>query len=221
MAAVHTFHCIIGWPDNDVTFYDIVTKLKHFPRYWPFVRGMPGEFPSQMPVTRSFDVFFYLPVNKRLSKEPIRRWFETPSRSLWRHYNEWRHICRCGSATVVHAGGNKWAVPRSCPSRDCTLPRRTLYTLPLRTLYRLPRRPVICPRQHMVSCFQQIWYHMQPCMRTANERRRYIVTSSLIGWTHTQNDACIRMHRYTYMQHAYRGWRCNYVYIKYWQKGLS
>ena len=22
----------------------------------------------------------------------------------------------------------------------------------------------------------------------ANERRRYIVTSSLIGWTHTQND---------------------------------
>ena len=27
-------------------------------------------------------------------------------------------------------------------------------------------------------------------MGSANERRRYIVTSSLIGWTHTQNDAC-------------------------------
>ena len=26
------------------------------------------------------------------------------------------------------------------------------------------------------------------CMLSANERRRYIVTSSLIGWTHTQND---------------------------------
>ena len=26
------------------------------------------------------------------------------------------------------------------------------------------------------------------CMRPANERRRYIVTSSLIGWAHTQND---------------------------------
>ena len=25
------------------------------------------------------------------------------------------------------------------------------------------------------------------CMRRANERRRYIVTSSLIGWAHTQN----------------------------------
>ena len=28
------------------------------------------------------------------------------------------------------------------------------------------------------------------CMRPANERRRYIVTSSLIGWAHTQNDPC-------------------------------
>ena len=26
------------------------------------------------------------------------------------------------------------------------------------------------------------------CMRSANERRRYSVTSSLIGWAHTQND---------------------------------
>ena len=30
----------------------------------------PGEFPSQRPVTRSFDVFFDLRVNKRLSKQP-------------------------------------------------------------------------------------------------------------------------------------------------------
>ena len=28
------------------------------------------------------------------------------------------------------------------------------------------------------------------CMRPANERRRYIVTSSLIGWVHTQIDPC-------------------------------
>ena len=27
-------------------------------------------------------------------------------------------------------------------------------------------------------------------MRPANERRRYIVTSSLIGWAHTRNDSC-------------------------------
>ena len=29
------------------------------------------------------------------------------------------------------------------------------------------------------------------CMGSANERRRYIVTSSLIGWTHIQNDPWI------------------------------
>ena len=46
-----------------------------------------GEFPSQRPVTRSFDVFFYLRLNKRLGKQPMRRLFETPSRSLWRHCN--------------------------------------------------------------------------------------------------------------------------------------
>ena len=29
----------------------------------------PGEFPAQRPVTRSFDVFFDLRLNKRLSKQ--------------------------------------------------------------------------------------------------------------------------------------------------------
>ena len=46
------------------------------------------EFPSQRPVARSFDVFFYLRLNKRLSKQSRRRWFETPLGSLWRHCNE-------------------------------------------------------------------------------------------------------------------------------------
>ena len=47
----------------------------------------PGEFPTQRPVTRSFDVFFDLRLNKRLSKQPWGWWFETPSRSLWRQCN--------------------------------------------------------------------------------------------------------------------------------------
>ena len=46
-----------------------------------------GEFPTQRPVTRNFDVFFDMHLNKRLSKQWRRRWFETPSHSLWRHYN--------------------------------------------------------------------------------------------------------------------------------------
>ena len=44
----------------------------------------PCEFPTQRPVTRSFDVFFDRRLNKRLSNQPWGRWFETPSWSLWR-----------------------------------------------------------------------------------------------------------------------------------------
>ena len=47
----------------------------------------PGEFPTQRPVTRSFDVFFDLRLNKRLSKQPWGLWFETPPWSLWRQCN--------------------------------------------------------------------------------------------------------------------------------------
>ena len=46
-----------------------------------------GKFPAQRPVTRSFDVFFDLRRNKRLSKYPRSIWFETPSCPLWRHCN--------------------------------------------------------------------------------------------------------------------------------------
>ena len=46
-----------------------------------------GEFPAQRPVTRSFDVFFDLRSNKRLTKQWWGWWFETQSSSLWRHCN--------------------------------------------------------------------------------------------------------------------------------------
>ena len=47
----------------------------------------PGEFPAQRPLTRSFDVFFDLRLNKRLSKQPWGWWFETLLWSLWRQCN--------------------------------------------------------------------------------------------------------------------------------------
>ena len=46
-----------------------------------------GEFSAQRPVTRSFDVFFDLRLNKRLSKQSWSWWFDTPSSPLWRHSN--------------------------------------------------------------------------------------------------------------------------------------
>ena len=48
-----------------------------------------GEFtaPRWIPYTRSFDVFFDLRLNKRLSKQWRGWWFETLTRPLWRHRN--------------------------------------------------------------------------------------------------------------------------------------
>ena len=48
---------------------------------------VPGEFPAQRPVTRSFGVFFDLRLNKRLSKQSWGWWFDRLSRPLWRHRN--------------------------------------------------------------------------------------------------------------------------------------
>ena len=53
---------------------------------------VPGEFPAQRPVTRSFDVFFDLRLNKRLSKQSWGWWFETLSCPLWRHSNVWSPV---------------------------------------------------------------------------------------------------------------------------------
>ena len=62
----------------------------------------PGEFPTQRPVTRSFDVLFDLRLNKRLSKEPWGWWFETPSWSLWRQRNDSPPFLNPGVAHVVN-----------------------------------------------------------------------------------------------------------------------
>ena len=61
-----------------------------------------GEFPSQGPVTRSFDVFFDLRQNTRLYKQSRRRWFDTLSRSLWRHCNVYpSYYVRTGSFIII------------------------------------------------------------------------------------------------------------------------
>ena len=69
-------------------YHDDVINWNSFrKRCWHFCAGnspVSGEFPSQRPVTRSFDEFFDLRLNKQLSKQSKRRWFETQSRSLWR-----------------------------------------------------------------------------------------------------------------------------------------
>ena len=47
----------------------------------------PGELPTQRPVAQSFDVFFDLRLNKRLSKQSWGWSFDMLSYPLWRHCN--------------------------------------------------------------------------------------------------------------------------------------
>ena len=78
-----------------------------------------GEFPTQRSVTRSFDVFFDLRLNKQLSKQPWGWWLETPSWSLWRQCNEL-------SRSVVVQRDNHLSI---CPIWACPWPKtnKSLY----------------------------------------------------------------------------------------------
>ena len=83
---------------NGAHFHDDVIKRKHSRVSGP----LWGGHRSQMLVTRSFDVFFDLRLNKRLSKQSIYRWFETSLRSLRRH----RYV-------MINFSHSEWSSPLS------------------------------------------------------------------------------------------------------------
>ena len=64
--------------------------------------------PAQRPVTRSFDVFFDLRLNQRLSKQWRGWWFETLPRPVWRHCNDIFFVSTalwpCPHVSGVHMG---------------------------------------------------------------------------------------------------------------------
>ena len=67
-------------------FYEVFMMTSSNGNIFRVTGHLCGEFTG--PVTRNFDVFFDLHLNKRLSKQS-RGWrFETPSHPLWRHSNE-------------------------------------------------------------------------------------------------------------------------------------
>ena len=74
-----------------------------------------NEFPTQRPEIRSFDVFFDLSLDRRLTKQSWGWWFEMPSRSLWHHCNEpsiWgsylsgRYTEQCWQLNTLSSGQN-------------------------------------------------------------------------------------------------------------------
>ena len=68
---------------------------------------VPAEFPTQRPVTRSFDVFLDLHPNKWLNKQSWGWWFETLSCSLWRHCNEFWVVCIIQIIYTIFPCGNR------------------------------------------------------------------------------------------------------------------
>ena len=79
------------------SYHDDVIKWKHFPHYWPFVRGI------HRPVMWSFNVFFDLCLYKRLSKQLWGWWCETLSCPLCRNPPTWktRTCSSCIDNTMV------------------------------------------------------------------------------------------------------------------------
>ena len=78
----------ISWPRQWNSWWR--HQMETFSALLPICAGnspVPGELPAQRPMTRSFDVFVDLRLNKRLSKQSWSWWFETQSRPLWRHRN--------------------------------------------------------------------------------------------------------------------------------------
>ena len=78
---------------NELPYHDGVIQWKHFPRYWPFVRGNPrlsvnsphrGQWRGSL-----MDVFFDLHLNEQLSKQSWGWWFKMPWRPMLSHNVSW------------------------------------------------------------------------------------------------------------------------------------
>ena len=96
------FHVTVGLLSSDlvtlmfwgpihqmISFHDDVIKWEHLPSYWPFVRGIHWSPVNSPHKGQRHGVLMFLwsglRLNKCLSKQTRRRWFETPSCSLWHH----------------------------------------------------------------------------------------------------------------------------------------
>ena len=145
-----------------------------------------GGFPSQRPVTRSFGVFFDLRLNKLLRKQSRRRWFETPSPSLWRHC----HVTHATLAPINCTGTQSHALSKSL---DLEVACWALFQYPIRHL--MTRSHKVSkqwdfylelssgseiwqtPRQHCCRCVCQIskrCEHFKPRPRAFETTRVYL-----------------------------------------------
>ena len=99
-----------------LTWHDDVIKRKHYPRCWPFVRGIhrfPVNSPHKGQWREALIFLFDLCPNKRLSKQRWCWWIETLFCQLWRHSNK----SFCGFVWPIHpysSGFLHWHCENHC-----------------------------------------------------------------------------------------------------------
>ena len=109
-----------------------------------------GEFPSQRPVMWSFDVFFDLRLNRRLSKQWWGWWFETPSHPLWCHCNETTGIRSSNKLWWWTEGGRIQALAVTRLYAQETTESRWLTSVIVAT----------CPLSNEFRYFDTLWKHL-------------------------------------------------------------
>ena len=166
-------------------------------------------------MTRSFDDFFDLRLNKRLSKQSWGWWFETPSRSLWRH----RNVChgRLAIYTLDLAamnnknsrglwGGCVW-YPLTCTEIIVTVhPKNNVVLLCLHhlLLYSLRKKAPMFKATHL-ACVSKI--HWERCPES---ELWWFISLDLAGcWTNSRVTGDFRRHA-VYVTINY----CSIVWIK-------
>ena len=96
---LYTFYVLKTKNCHDANHDDVI-KWKHFPRYWPFVRGIhrsPVNSPHKGQWRGALVFYLIHAWTNGWVKQSRRLWFETPSRSLWCHCND---IVTIGIATT-------------------------------------------------------------------------------------------------------------------------
>ena len=131
------------WCHQMETFFALLALCEGIPL-------VTSKFPSQRTVMQNFDVVFDLRLNKRLSKQLRRQWFERPSGSLW-------HNCNVGYATYKLAISSLPSYGQWCHGSWSTLIDAMAWCLMAPSHNLNQRWCIIIPRQILQWNFIQNW----------------------------------------------------------------
>ena len=153
-------------------------EWKHFPRYWPFVRGIhlsPVYSPHKGQCRGALMFFLICAINKRFIKHSWSWWFETPSRPLKRHFNGAINIC-------TERGWSSQARSPPQPDFPSWLTLQCFVSGPLVNGSRKSATKVILSQLFMFQCFDNkdlCTAFLLLCLRDPTMREHVIVTPNL------------------------------------------